>query len=192
MRTFVAVLLAVGALTSPAMGAEQKHLGGIPPHVLRRQFISCQETYDESWIPCGDERSPFCYSPALGQSCCKTDNGYCDVGTHCAPLAGHCCLDHEDLASCAMNAGFELPSGALVTPAGGFREPANAQAPFRTGESNNSRTLVTNSSSTNRTTPGTSDSKSPYIQVSVARQHRGTLAWMAAGMGAVGLFMFSC
>jgi hypothetical protein len=36
-----------------------------------------------------------CWScPAnVPQSCCETDNGYCDAGTRCAPVAGHCCLD---------------------------------------------------------------------------------------------------
>ncbi|KAK4449305.1 hypothetical protein QBC34DRAFT_380446 [Podospora aff. communis PSN243] len=192
MKSLAAILLAGGTMVSPVLGAEQKHLSGIPPHVVRRPFMSCKETYGDSWIPCGDEKSPYCYSPALGQSCCETDDGYCDAGTRCAPVAGHCCLDHEDLTSCARNAGFELPAEALVTPADGLRGPVNVQTPFRGGGFNNSRTLGTNVSSADRTPQSTSDSKSPYVQVSVARQHRGTLAWMAAGMGAVGLFMFSC
>ncbi|KAK0657479.1 hypothetical protein B0T16DRAFT_61103 [Cercophora newfieldiana] len=194
MRSILAILLAGGALISPNLvGAEQKRVGDIPPHVLQRQFMSCEQTYGENWIPCGDERSPFCYSPTLGQSCCDTENGYCDAGTHCAPVAGHCCLDGEDLASCARNAGFRLPTELVVTPETGLRGPVNVQDRLRAGGFRNSSTIATNSSSSaDRTTQNVSDSKSPHIQVSVARQHRGTLAWMTAGIGAVGLFMFSC
>lgn len=43
------------------------------------------------------------------QTCCATDSGFCDAGRYCAPVAGFCCLEGEDLETCAKNAGFELP-----------------------------------------------------------------------------------
>ncbi|KAK0618441.1 hypothetical protein B0T17DRAFT_339062 [Bombardia bombarda] len=65
----------------------------IPGHIARRQqhFMSCEETYGKGSVRCGGEGSPFCYNPYMGQTCCNTDNGYCDEGTYCAPVAG--CAD---------------------------------------------------------------------------------------------------
>ncbi|KAI8961863.1 hypothetical protein F5Y11DRAFT_348074 [Daldinia sp. FL1419] len=40
------------------------------------------------------------------------DNGFCDSGKYCAPVAGYCCLEGEDLETCARNAGFTLPGSA--------------------------------------------------------------------------------
>ncbi|KAK4042446.1 hypothetical protein C8A01DRAFT_13952 [Parachaetomium inaequale] len=94
-------------------GEQQKPLGRLPPMSggVTRQYMSCEETYGNLWTTCGGGRqnSRSCYSPALGQSCCLVDNNYCDKGTWCAPVVGYCCLDSEDLETCARNAGFELP-----------------------------------------------------------------------------------
>jgi hypothetical protein len=56
MRSFLTIVLASGALIA-SVGAVQKRLGGLLPHV-RRQFMSCEETYGENWILCGDEVCP--------------------------------------------------------------------------------------------------------------------------------------
>ncbi|KAK3341149.1 hypothetical protein B0T25DRAFT_332224 [Lasiosphaeria hispida] len=213
--------LARGALIAHAGAAEQRPLGGRLPPNVRRHFMSCEETYGQGWNPCGNEvrrlracgmahnswcadvsvskqNSTFCYNPNHGQSCCKVDNGYCDAGTHCAPVAGYCCIDGEDLETCAKNAGFELPARymILVEPATSVGELATSTRVEDTsrisGASLNTPALGVNSSSAGLTVPSVTSSGSVYIQVSVARKEQWTLAWMGAGIGAVGLFMFSC
>jgi len=96
------------------------------------------------------------------------------------------------LASCARNAGFELLTGAVTSPISESRVPVSVQRPFRVGGFSNSTTLFTNSSFVGGETQSTTGAYSPHIQVSVARKDSGTLAWMSAGIVAVGLFMFSC
>ncbi|KAK0731204.1 hypothetical protein B0H67DRAFT_63749 [Lasiosphaeris hirsuta] len=185
--------LAGGALL--ASSAEQKPLGGRLPPNVKRQFMSCEETYGQGWIPCGNENSTFCYGPNHGQSCCDVDNGYCDAGTHCAPVAGYCCIDGEDLEICAKNAGFELPAGYII-PVASVDEVATSTRGDDTTRLSGTRldtpTLDANSSSAGQTIPSITSSGGVYIQVSVARKEQWTLAWMGAGIGAVGLFMFSC
>lgn len=93
----------------------------------------------------------------------------------------------EDLATCAENAGFELPMGVVfgesVTPGTMFRASSAAL---------NDLSLSTNASSSRAGAPKAVGSSSPHVQISVAREQHGTLFWMATGIGAVGLFMFSC
>ncbi|KAI0512455.1 hypothetical protein F5B22DRAFT_648559 [Xylaria bambusicola] len=80
--------------------------------VRRRQVMTCEKTYGAGSLPCGGEESTWCFNPELGQTCCKLDGGFCNAGSYCAPVAGYCCFDDEDLATCAKRAGFDLPSGA--------------------------------------------------------------------------------
>ncbi|KAI1779508.1 hypothetical protein F4818DRAFT_436814 [Hypoxylon cercidicola] len=77
----------------------------------KRQTATCESTYGAGSEPCGGDgdASGFCFSPNQGQSCCAIDSGFCDAGRYCAPVAGFCCLEGEDLETCAKNAGFELP-----------------------------------------------------------------------------------
>jgi len=62
--------------------------------------------------------------------------------------------------------------------------------PATRGSLNTSTSLLANSSG--EVSTNIKSHTSPYVHASVARKHRGTIAWMAAGIGAVGLFMFSC
>jgi hypothetical protein len=61
--------------------------------LLGRDFLSCEDTYGGGSVTCGDSTSHDCYDPSMGQSCCLLDNGYCDQGDFCAPVAGFCCHD---------------------------------------------------------------------------------------------------
>ncbi|KAK4461247.1 hypothetical protein QBC42DRAFT_330250 [Cladorrhinum samala] len=151
------------------------------------QSMSCEETYGEDWTVCGDViSSRFCYNPFMEQSCCAVDNGYCEEGTWCAPVAGYCCLDSEDLETCARNAGFDIPQDLLKPgPKHSWRAPIAAFDP--------------DASETGSERPDDKMSALPavigriYIQESVAgTRERWTLAWMGLGIGAVGLFMISC
>lgn len=47
------MILVVSAVVTLA-SAEQTPLIGVLPN-LRRQFVSCEETYGDDWITCGDE-----------------------------------------------------------------------------------------------------------------------------------------
>ncbi|KAI8632167.1 hypothetical protein F5Y19DRAFT_353289 [Xylariaceae sp. FL1651] len=76
----------------------------------RRQVMTCEQTYGNGSVLCGGAESAWCFNPSLGQTCCPLDNGFCNKGKYCAPVAGYCCFDSEDLATCAKNAGFDLPS----------------------------------------------------------------------------------
>ncbi|KAI3329441.1 hypothetical protein HD806DRAFT_530832 [Xylariaceae sp. AK1471] len=78
----------------------------------RRQLMTCGQTYGNGSIPCGGPQSTLCFNPGLGQTCCDVDRGFCGSGSYCAPVAGYCCLEGEDLTTCAENAGFDLPSSA--------------------------------------------------------------------------------
>jgi len=53
MQSFLAILLVGGVLVARAE-TEQKYLGKTARNI-RRQFMSCEETYGESWVPCGSE-----------------------------------------------------------------------------------------------------------------------------------------
>ncbi|KAK4153389.1 hypothetical protein C8A00DRAFT_33873 [Chaetomidium leptoderma] len=110
-------LAAAGALAAavPGGAGQQKPLGRLTQTSdVTRQYLSCEETYGSEWETCGDRNSRSCYSPALKHSCCGVDNSYCDEGAWCAPVAGYCCSDSEDLEACARNAGFELPDNETL------------------------------------------------------------------------------
>ncbi|CAJ2500989.1 Uu.00g038420.m01.CDS01 [Anthostomella pinea] len=82
----------------------------------KRQAMTCEQTYGPETQQCGGVTSTFCYDPSIGQTCCPLDNGFCDEGEYCAPVAGYCCLEGEDLPTCAENAGFVLPGSASISP----------------------------------------------------------------------------
>ncbi|KAI0116833.1 hypothetical protein F4814DRAFT_263188 [Daldinia grandis] len=107
MHTFLLLLLSCGLLVS----AQEKH-ASIPIMHHKRETGTCEQTYGESSQSCGGSGSTYCFNPKMGQSCCSTDNGFCDSGKYCAPVAGYCCLEGEDLETCARNAGFTLPNSA--------------------------------------------------------------------------------
>ncbi|KAI1420622.1 hypothetical protein F5Y12DRAFT_719378 [Xylaria sp. FL1777] len=79
----------------------------------RRQLATCDQTYGNGSIPCGGLESTWCFNPNLGQTCCQLDGGFCNDGSYCAPVAGYCCLEDEDVAACAERAGFDLPNAAV-------------------------------------------------------------------------------
>ncbi|KAI1157162.1 hypothetical protein F4825DRAFT_467989 [Nemania diffusa] len=86
----------------------------------KREVMTCDETYGNGSIPCGESESSWCFNPTLGQTCCPLDRGFCSSGSYCAPVAGYCCFEGEDLVTCARNAGFELPHSGIehnTTPA---------------------------------------------------------------------------
>ncbi|KAK4241797.1 hypothetical protein C8A03DRAFT_29963 [Achaetomium macrosporum] len=120
MRWFTVISLSsasgvLGAAVPSAWEQQQKQLGRIAQiSTSARWYMSREETYGKGWETCGNLDSRFCYSPDLGQSCCEIDNSYCDAGTWCAPVAGYCCLDTEDLEICARNAGFQLPGNETL------------------------------------------------------------------------------
>ncbi|KAK3693550.1 hypothetical protein B0T22DRAFT_436720 [Podospora appendiculata] len=110
MRGSIIVSLACSALIAHA--ADQKLLGHLVSSGSnsRDQLKSCEETYGPGSMQCGDEESrTSCYNPSIGQTCCKADNSYCGAGKYCAPVAGYCCNNDEDIATCARVAGFERP-----------------------------------------------------------------------------------
>ncbi|KAK1769544.1 hypothetical protein QBC33DRAFT_556836 [Phialemonium atrogriseum] len=163
----------------------------------KRGLMTCEETYGQGWGRCGDETSIFCYNPSLGQSCCPTDFGYCDAGSYCAPVGGYCCVDGENLATCAKNAGFSLPpslvsgsdSATLEAPGAGYpTKPTGVAGTASPGAS--SATGVTHSGT--NSTSNTSASGNPVVQVSVAIRGQWTLTWTTLAMAVVGVFMASC
>ncbi|KAI1760982.1 hypothetical protein GGR53DRAFT_525564 [Hypoxylon sp. FL1150] len=98
----------------------------------KRQTATCESTYGAGSEPCGSEDSGFCFSPSQGQTCCATDSGFCDAGRYCAPVAGFCCLEGEDLETCAKNAGFELPLSASSASASASAAATTAISTFMT------------------------------------------------------------
>ncbi|KAI0974531.1 hypothetical protein F4678DRAFT_458493 [Xylaria arbuscula] len=100
----------------------------------RRQLMTCDQTYGNGSIPCGEPQTAWCYNPDLGQTCCHLDGGFCTGGNYCAPVAGYCCLEGEDLATCATRAGFELPNSAvndyIANPNSAVATPARASRTF--------------------------------------------------------------
>ncbi|KAI0101669.1 hypothetical protein GGR51DRAFT_563359 [Nemania sp. FL0031] len=82
----------------------------------KRQLQTCDETYGNGSIPCGGQDSTWCFNPSIGQTCCPLDRGFCSSGSYCAPVAGYCCFEGEDLVTCARNAGFDLPQSGIATP----------------------------------------------------------------------------
>ncbi|KAJ9157412.1 hypothetical protein NKR23_g608 [Pleurostoma richardsiae] len=180
----------------------------------KRALMSCEETYGTGSVQCGNSNSTMCYNPTLGQTCCE-DSGYCDKGTYCAPVAGYCCLDAEDVETCAQNAGFSLPanfSAASVDSARAsitvtaFEGITLTSAATLTAVATESIALTVPSATISLAAPtgalpgngrGNETSTSATttsipIQVSVARKEQLTLALMTAGIAAVGLFMSCC
>ncbi|KAI0175660.1 hypothetical protein GGR52DRAFT_570651 [Hypoxylon sp. FL1284] len=78
----------------------------------KRQTATCRSTYGADSEPCGGADSGFCFNPKEGQTCCATDSGFCDAGRYCAPVPGFCCLEGEDIETCAKKAGLEVPLSA--------------------------------------------------------------------------------
>jgi len=76
----------------------------------QEQALTCPETYGSGSMACGSSSLRLCFNPTAGESCCTNDGGFCKAGWNCAPVVGFCCKDGEDLATCAKNAGFELPA----------------------------------------------------------------------------------
>ncbi|KAI0818062.1 hypothetical protein GGR55DRAFT_54641 [Xylaria sp. FL0064] len=103
-------------LLLPAFGLLAQATEGYSPLSMpsrRRQLMTCDQTYGNGSIPCGEPERQLCYNPGLGQTCCKLDGGFCNEGSYCAPVAGYCCLKDEDLPECAERAGFQLPNAAV-------------------------------------------------------------------------------
>ncbi|KAK3382452.1 hypothetical protein B0T24DRAFT_14316 [Lasiosphaeria ovina] len=178
-----------------AVAQEQKPLGVALHHDdTTPQLGTCEQTYGKGWVQCGSKSNAHCYNPSLGQSCCEIDSGFCDRGAYCAPVAGYCCLNSEDVAACARNAGFELPAtstAAVERPStGAFTSTAqyigktlgSSSVEFEPSTEIPTRQANADSTSTNSLT----------VQISGARTERRTLAWTGFGICAVGLFMFSC
>ncbi|KAI1101108.1 hypothetical protein F4804DRAFT_335586 [Jackrogersella minutella] len=99
--------------------AQEKYVRVSVTQQRKREAASCEQTYGNGSQSCGGVGSTFCFNPSSGQSCCAADNGFCDSGKYCAPVAGYCCLEGEDLATCAQNAGFALPDSASNTTSTG-------------------------------------------------------------------------
>ncbi|KAI0446794.1 hypothetical protein F4803DRAFT_546941 [Xylaria telfairii] len=74
------------------------------------QLMTCESTYGNGSIPCGGPESTWCFNPGLGQVCCP-DNGFCNGGSRCAPVAGYCCP--EDNEECARTEESDKPSSAI-------------------------------------------------------------------------------
>ncbi|KAI1409773.1 hypothetical protein F5Y13DRAFT_193033 [Hypoxylon sp. FL1857] len=104
------VLLWCGLLASA-----QEEYARISVMQRKRETVTCEQTYGNGSQPCGGSESTYCFNPSNGQSCCATDSGFCGSGKYCAPVAGYCCLEGEDLATCAQNAGFALPGSISNT-----------------------------------------------------------------------------
>ncbi|KAI1356841.1 hypothetical protein F5Y01DRAFT_309386 [Xylaria sp. FL0043] len=109
-------MLYLSLLLLPAFGLLAQATEGYSPLSMpsrRRQLMTCDQTYGNGSTPCGEPERQLCYNPGLGQTCCKLDGGFCNEGSYCAPVAGYCCLEDEDLTECAERAGFELPNAAV-------------------------------------------------------------------------------
>ncbi|KAH9219058.1 hypothetical protein DL95DRAFT_443760 [Leptodontidium sp. 2 PMI_412] len=115
MKTYIDLGLAA-ALANLSLASLTNHspLNRFNP---KRALLTCLETYGGSSITCGGTDSLFCYDPALGETCCAMDNGYCKAGDFCAPVAGFCCTVGEDPETCAIRLDFTLPpSFSIATP----------------------------------------------------------------------------
>ncbi|KAK4164261.1 hypothetical protein QBC43DRAFT_318457 [Cladorrhinum sp. PSN259] len=155
-------------------------------------FMSCEETYGEDWEVCGDANSSrFCFNPMMGQSCCAVDNGYCEEGTWCAPVAGYCCLDSEDLETCARNAGFVFPADLSKAKVPRPHQPWMAQT--ATSKPESVHFSLKRSEQPVDEIPRSTEAGSMQVRHSAAAgRERWALSWMGLGIGAVGLFMLSC
>ncbi|KAI0394018.1 hypothetical protein F5Y17DRAFT_277199 [Xylariaceae sp. FL0594] len=125
LRATVLILLGLDlslgmGVRMPAESTETYHPLSLPtmtaPPPRRREATpaTCEQTYGNGSVACGGSDSDMCYNPTLGQTCCELDKGFCSGGSYCAPVAGYCCLQSEDLETCARNAGFDLPIPAVT------------------------------------------------------------------------------
>ncbi|KAI0385845.1 hypothetical protein F5Y04DRAFT_276368 [Hypomontagnella monticulosa] len=170
----------------------------------KRETASCEQTYGAGSQPCGEAASMFCFNPNLGQSCCATDSGFCGEGKYCAPVAGYCCLEGEDIETCAQNAGFAVPGSAsntsstaaagstlVVTPfltdapmptAVNVQDGADAPCSFpaMVDVANLTTAVPTLVSHTNATT-------SPIVQMALAAKRDGTFVGPMAMAGMVAI-----
>ncbi|KAB5580706.1 hypothetical protein GE09DRAFT_448498 [Coniochaeta sp. 2T2.1] len=144
---------------------------------MRRQLLTCEQTYGADWIQCGDAESTYCFNPREGQTCCAQDAGYCDAGTWCAPVPGFCCLDGEDVATCAVEAGFELPTTAASSL------PSVTSSSTATTTRSSSTTVIssTTTSTTLLSTSTSSNSSSSAATASTTSfTSAGGLTWTSA------------
>ncbi|KAI1504433.1 hypothetical protein F5X99DRAFT_406151 [Biscogniauxia marginata] len=111
----VSLSLLLSFIGVPVLARENYAPVFTPGH--KRQLMTCEQTYGPSSLQCGGTDSRFCFDPSVGQTCCEKDSGYCKQGTYCAPVAGFCCIEGEDLSTCAQNAGFDLPNSASASAA---------------------------------------------------------------------------
>ncbi|OTA92062.1 hypothetical protein M434DRAFT_12683 [Hypoxylon sp. CO27-5] len=172
---------------------------------LKRETASCEQTYGNGSQPCGGPESTFCFNPSSGQSCCATDSGFCGSGKYCAPVAGYCCHEGEDLATCARNAGFALPDSVSNTSSTDASEsvqtatvggPTLTVVPFLKESSVPATeeiqddpcsfpTSATTATTSNSTTPetnvisNTNTTTSPLVQVSLVKQVHPSIGSMA-------------
>ncbi|KAE8452184.1 hypothetical protein EG329_001651 [Mollisiaceae sp. DMI_Dod_QoI] len=116
MRSFIC--LGFTATFAAFVGAESTSHSSIYHSKLKRDFLTCQETYGGGSTTCGPVGSHFCYDPTVGESCCPLDDGYCGAGDFCAPVAGYCCHNTETPGVCAKRLNFIIipSSGASSFP----------------------------------------------------------------------------
>ncbi|KAI1431151.1 hypothetical protein GGR50DRAFT_698296 [Xylaria sp. CBS 124048] len=113
----------------------------------RRQLMTCDQTYGNGSIPCGGADSRWCFNPRLDQISssalhlllkptmkqmrCQLDSGFCSKRSYHASVAGYCCLEGEDLATCTQNAGFDLPGSVIDTAEPALITSTEINRPFR-------------------------------------------------------------
>ncbi|KAI1083300.1 hypothetical protein F5B20DRAFT_577682 [Whalleya microplaca] len=214
MKNFVSLLL-----LSPSIGlfvfANEKYA---PVSVIqhKRQAATCETTYGAGSKQCGGSDSTFCYNPDQGQTCCAKDSGFCDAGKYCAPVAGYCCHEGEDLATCAKNAGFVLPSSeatsASTAPAASTVPPLVAAEPTVTSptltvtpflnilststqvvtpDSTSSPHVGCNNSTIPASTLVSNATVSPFVQVSLSVKRGRILPGPMIVVTVIGLFIAS-
>ncbi|KAJ9155882.1 hypothetical protein NKR19_g4331 [Coniochaeta hoffmannii] len=137
----------------------------------KRDLLTCEQTYGANWIQCGDAGSTFCYNPSEGQTCCAQDAGYCDAGTWCAPVPGFCCLDGEDAAACAREAGFELPG---ASSSGGVDTTVSSTT---TTTRTSSTTLTASSTTLTTLSPAGSSTAAQGVTSAPSTTSDGGLTW---------------
>ncbi|KAH8910926.1 hypothetical protein BR93DRAFT_300576 [Coniochaeta sp. PMI_546] len=220
-------LISSAALLAPTAANRQESYAAAvhPTHVAslhtKRDLLTCEQTYGENWIQCGAADSTFCYNPTEGQTCCAQDAGYCDAGTWCAPVAGFCCLDGEDVSTCAREAGFDLPASLGSSTTVSSTTTLTRSSTTTTLSSTTTSTTLSGTSvqlptscttvggltwtsvypatitgfvngSSSTNSTGSAVPSSTFVQVSVAQKEQWTLVWMTVAMGIVGVFMATC
>jgi len=122
-------------------------------------------------------------------------------------VAGFCCEDGEDVASCAKNNGFTLPASLAVSASAAPGVTLSAMTtvvPVKTW----TETLATSEAAAPSTTPSTAAAAAPtaaspkasnttataghpQVPVSDARKEQWTLVYMTLGIGMLALIMAS-